>query len=126
MALTWTSYEVHQTAVLELTGQLCADTVLLLEPELARLLAGERGVLVLNLARVDECDPAGLAMLDACNRAAGAAGVEVRLAAPGEPLRQALRRRGLVSRLRVFGSIDGATRGDPMDLLSPAVDTERT
>jgi anti-anti-sigma regulatory factor len=84
----------------------------------ARLLAGDRPVLVMvDLAEVGSCDSAGLAMLEACGRASTVAGVELRLVAPRDPVRQALPARGLTSRLRVFGSLDGATRGDAMDLL---------
>jgi anti-anti-sigma regulatory factor len=82
------------------------------------LLSGETGVVVLNLAAVDACDAAGLSMLEGYDRAATAAGVQVRLAAPTPPVCRALRARGLMSRLRVFASVDGAARGDVLDLLS--------
>jgi hypothetical protein len=56
-------------------------------------------------------------MLEARGRASAVAGVELRLVAPREPVGQALQARGLTSRLRVFGSLDGATRGDTVDLI---------
>jgi anti-sigma B factor antagonist len=117
MELRWSRYEVHGAAVLALTGGLCASTVLTVEPEVAWLLAGDRSVLVVDLAEVEMCDSTGLAMLDACDRASIAAGIELRLAAPTTSVFQALRARGLISRLRVFGSVDGATRADALDLL---------
>ncbi|GAA1822999.1 STAS domain-containing protein [Planosporangium flavigriseum] len=117
MELTWTTYEVNDTRVLALTGKLCTSTVLTVEPEVAWLLAGERSVLVVDLTGVEACDSAGLTMLDACDRAAVAAGIELRLAAPGPALREALRASGLTSRLRIFGSVDGAVRADAVDLL---------
>jgi anti-anti-sigma factor len=111
---------MHGAAVLALTGELCASTILTVEPEVAWLLAGDRSVLVVDLAGVEACDSAGLAMLDACDRASSAAGIELRLAAPTASVCQALRARGLISRLRVFGSMDGATRADALDLLPAA------
>ncbi|NJC73137.1 STAS domain-containing protein [Planosporangium thailandense] len=123
--MTWSRYEVRGVAVLALTGKLCAATVLTVEPEVAWLLAGERPVLVMDLAGLETCDSAGLAMLDACDRAATTAGIELRLAAPTHPVSEALRARGLISRLRIFGSVDGAARADALDLLPathPVVD----
>jgi anti-anti-sigma factor len=117
MDLRWLTYEVHGSAVLALTGRLCASTVLAVEPEMAWLLAGDRSVLVVDLAGVEACDSAGLAMLDACDRASAAAGIELRLAAPISCVREALRARGLMSQLRVFGSVDGAARADAVDIL---------
>jgi anti-anti-sigma factor len=117
MRLSWSTYEVHGACVLALAGGLCEETVLTVEPEVARLLAGDRPVLVLDLAEVQACDSAGAAMLDAASRAANAAGVELRLAAPHGPILHALHTHGLTSRLPVFGSLDGATRADPLDLL---------
>src|SRR4051794_39961342 len=117
MELRWTTYEVHGACVLALTGGLCASTVLTIEPEVAWLLAGDRSVLIVDLAEVEACDSAGLAMLDACDQASSAAGIELRLAAPGPSVCQALRARGLISRLRVFGTVDGAARADAVDLL---------
>jgi anti-anti-sigma regulatory factor len=71
----------------------------------------------MDLAEVEACDTAGAAMLDAAGRASSAAGVELRLAAPQGPILHALHTHGLTSRLLVFGSLDGAARGDPLDLL---------
>jgi anti-anti-sigma factor len=121
MELRWSRYEAHGAAVLALAGRLCASTVLMVEPEVAWLLSGDRSVLVVDLRGVEACDSAGLAMLDACDRASTAAGIELRLAAPTPPVCQALRARGLISRLRVFGSVDGASRADPLDLLPAAI-----
>ncbi|MGC9665544.1 STAS domain-containing protein [Planosporangium sp. 12N6] len=115
MDLTWSTYEAHGAPVLALAGGLCEDTVLSVEPEVARLLAGDRPALVIDLSEVAACDSAGLSMLDACDRASTVAGVELRFAAPREPIFQAMHGRGLTSRLRVFGSLDGASRGDPLD-----------
>jgi anti-anti-sigma factor len=120
MAIAWSSYEVHGVPVVELTGPLTETTVLSLEPELARLLASGTRVLVVDLSGLDACDAAGAAMLAACDRAATPAGVELRLAAPAATAGHALRTHGLMSRLRVFGSVDGAARGDAQDVL-PAV-----
>lgn len=117
MQLSWSTYEVHGACVLALTGGLCEETVLMVEPEVARLPAGDRSVLVVDLAEVQACDPAGVDMLDVARRAANAAGVELRLAAPPAPILHALHSHGLTSRLRVFGSLDGAARADPLDLL---------
>jgi anti-anti-sigma factor len=101
-----------RAAVLALTGDLCGATVLTVEPEVTRLLASNRPVRVVDLAEIGSYDSAGLAMLDACGRASAVAGVELRLVAPREPVGQALQARGVTSRLRVFASLDGATRGD--------------
>jgi anti-anti-sigma factor len=117
MDLRWSAYEMHAAAVLALAGDLCGSTVLTVEPEVVRLLAGDRAVLVVDLAEVGSCDAAGLAMLEACGRASAVAGVELRLVTPREPVGQALQARGLTSRLRVFGSLDGAARGDAVDLI---------
>jgi anti-anti-sigma factor len=108
MQVSWSTYEVHGACVLALAGGLCEETVLTVEPEVARLLAGDRSVLVIDLAEVEACDSAGAAMLDATGRASSAAGVELRLAAPHGPILHALHTHGLSSRLRVFGSVDGA------------------
>jgi anti-anti-sigma factor len=83
-----------RAAVLALTGDLCGATVLTVEPEVARLLASNRPVLVVDLAEIGSYDSAGLAMLDACGRAPAVAGVELRLVAPREPVGQALQARG--------------------------------
>ncbi|GII25665.1 STAS domain-containing protein [Planosporangium mesophilum] len=120
MELRWSTYEVRGITVLALTGRLCASTVLLLEPEVAWLLTRERKALVIDVAEVEACDSAGLAMLDACDRAATLAGIDLRLASPSRSVREALRGRGLLSRLRVFGTVEGATRADAVDLL-PAI-----
>jgi anti-anti-sigma factor len=117
MQLTWSTYDVHGTCVLALAGGLCEETVLLVEPEVARLFAGDRSALVVDLAGVTACDAAGVAMLDATGRASSAAGVELRLASPRIPVLHALHARGLASRLQIFGSLDGAVRADPLDLL---------
>lgn len=118
MELTWSRYEVHGVVVLALAGKLCAATVLAVEPEVAWLLAGDRSALIVDLTGIEVCDSAGLAMLDACDRAATTAGIELRLAAPTHPVCEALRARGLIARLRVFSSVDGAARADALDLLS--------
>jgi anti-anti-sigma factor len=126
MELRWSTYEVHGTAVLALSGKLCASTILRIEPQVAWLLAGDRSALVMALNEVEACDSAGLAMLDACDRASAAAGIELRLAAPTACVRELLRARGLISRLRIFGSVDGAARADALDLLPaghPAADS---
>jgi anti-anti-sigma factor len=123
MELRWSTYEVHGTAVLALDGKLCASTILTVEPELAWLLAGDRSVLVVDLVGLEACDSAGLAMLDACDRASSAADIELRLAAPTPSVCEAMRSRGLLSRLRVFGSVDGAARSDAVDLLPAAQST---
>jgi anti-anti-sigma factor len=117
MRVSWSTYEVHGACVLALAGGLCEETVLMVEPEMGRLLAGDRPVLVIDLAEVQACDSAGAAMLNACGRVSSAAGVELRLAAPHGPILHALHTQGLTSRLRVFRSVDGATRADPLDLL---------
>jgi anti-anti-sigma factor len=117
MPLTWSTYEVHGACVLALAGGLCEETMLTVEPEVARLLAGDRPVLVVDLAEVQACDSAWLAILDTYGRAANAAGVELGLAAPHGAIVHALHAHGLTSRLRTFGSLDGATRADPLDLL---------
>jgi anti-anti-sigma factor len=101
MQVSWSTYEVHGTCVLALAGGLCEETVLMVEPELARLLAGDRSVLVIDLAEVQARDSAGAAMLDATDRAANAAGVELPLASPQSPILHALNTHGLSSGLPV-------------------------
>ncbi|MGC9665058.1 STAS domain-containing protein [Planosporangium sp. 12N6] len=118
MELRWSTYEVHGTPVLALTGKLGASTVLAVEPELAWLLAGDRSVLVVDLSAVAVCDSAGAAMLDACDRAASAAGIELRLAAPSPAVCDALHAWGLTSRPRTYHSVDDAVRADARDLLA--------
>ena len=117
MGLTWSTYPAHGCDVLELAGQLTRTTALSLEPQLARLLTRAGSVLVIDLAAVDACDRVGLAMLEACRRAAVVAGVEMRLAAPSMPAARALRSGGLMTMFPVFGSVDAAARGDVLDLL---------
>ncbi|WP_420850179.1 STAS domain-containing protein [Planosporangium flavigriseum] len=62
MRLSWSTYEVHGACVLALAGGLCAEAVLMVDPEVARLLAGDRSVLVIDLAEVQACDSAGVEM----------------------------------------------------------------
>lgn len=116
--MTWSTYPVHNSDVLALTGDLIQGTVLQLEVQLARLLTRTGSILVIDLADVGACDRAGLAMIEACRRAAVVAGVELRLAAPSPATKQALRTGGLMDTLAVFGSVDAAARGDLLDLLS--------
>jgi ABC-type transporter Mla MlaB component len=71
MDLRWSAYEMHGAAVLALTGDLCGATVLTVEPEVARLLASNRPVLVVDLAEIGSYDSAGLAMLDALRPGVG-------------------------------------------------------
>jgi anti-sigma B factor antagonist len=120
VGLSYASGEVRGVTVLALSGRLCASSIFVIEPEVARLLAGDRTVLVFDLAGISDCDTAGLAMLDACDRACATAGVELRMAAPSRSLYAALRARGLASQLRIFDSVDGSVRGDAADRLKPA------
>jgi ABC-type transporter Mla MlaB component len=101
VALSHSSDEVRGIAVLALAGRLCASSIFMIEPEVARLLAGDRTVPVFDLAGISDCDAAGVAILDACDRACATAGVELRMAAPPRSLYTALRARGLASRLSV-------------------------
>jgi anti-anti-sigma factor len=117
MGLTWSTYDVHGAHVLELAGQLTRMTVLLLEPQLAKLLTRTGSVLVVDLTKVDACDRAGVAMLEAGHRAANVAGVELRLAAPSAPAGRVLHSAGLLTVLAVFDSVDAAARGDALGLL---------
>jgi anti-sigma B factor antagonist len=117
MGLTWSTYFVHGAHVLELAGQLTRMTVLLLEPQLAKLLTHAGSILVIDLAKVDVADRAGVAMLEAAHRAAAVAGVELRLAAPSLPATRALHAAGLLSVLPVFDSVDAAARGDALGRL---------
>ncbi|GII24853.1 hypothetical protein [Planosporangium mesophilum] len=43
---------MHGAAVLALAGELCSSTVRTVEPEMTRLLAGDRAVQVVDLAEV--------------------------------------------------------------------------
>jgi anti-sigma B factor antagonist len=117
MGLTWSMYDVHGAHVLELAGQLTRMTVLLLEPQLAKLLTRTGSILVVDLTKVDACDRAGIAMLEAGHRAATVAGVELRLAAPSAPAGRVLHSAGLLTVLPVFDSVDAAARGDALGLL---------
>jgi anti-sigma B factor antagonist len=117
MGLTWSTYTAHGAHVLELVGQLTRMTVLLLEPQLAKLLTHAGSILVIDLAKVDSCDRAGVAMLEAGHRASAVAGVELRLAAPSVPAVRALHSAGLLAVLPVFDTVDAAARGDALGLL---------
>ena len=117
MGLTWSTYSVQGAHVLELVGQLTRTTVLLLEPQLAKLLNRTGSILVIDLAKVDTCDRAGVAMLEAGHRASAVAGVDLRLAAPSVPAGRALHSAGLLAVLPVFDTVDAAARGDALGLL---------
>jgi anti-sigma B factor antagonist len=117
MGLTCSTYSAHGAHVLELAGQLTRMTVLLLEPQLAKLLTRAGSILVIDLAKVDTCDRAGVAMLEAGLRASAVAGVEMRLAAPSVPVGRALHSAGLLTVVPVFGTVDAAARGDAQGLL---------
>jgi anti-anti-sigma factor len=119
MGLTWSTYPAHGADVLELTGELARTTVLQLEPQLAQMLTRSGSVLVIDLARVAACDRVGLAMIEACRRAATVAEVDLRLAAPSPAADRALRSSGLMDAIAVFDSVDAAARGDALGLLPP-------
>ena len=117
MGLTWSTYSVHGAHVLELAGELTRMTVHMLEPQLAKLLTLTGSVVVIDLAKVDTCDRAGVAMLEAGHRASAVAGVELRLAAPSVPAGRALHSAGLLAVVPVFDTVDAAARGDALGLL---------
>lgn len=105
-------------SVLRIEGELTAGTVLHVEACLAPLLQVTRPRLVIDLSRVRVCDCTGATMLDVTARIAADHGGEVRLAAPTAAVCRTLRGAGIMRVAGTYGSINGALRADPIDLLA--------
>jgi ABC-type transporter Mla MlaB component len=123
-ALVVSSYRLDDAVVLRMTGDLTGDTLAALkailgrvEPILDRLLHDRFGVLVIDLAALEACDLSGLAVLSAISDAARNAGVEPRLAAAPGRIRTLLADSQLGDRVAQFGTVHGAARDDPGDLV---------
>jgi anti-anti-sigma regulatory factor len=123
-ALAVSSYRLDHAAVLSMTGALTSETLIAMktilgrvEPVLDRVLHDRVAVLVIDLAALHACDLSGFAILSAISDAALDAGVEPRLAAAPGPIRKSLRRSQLGDRIAQFGTVDGAARNDPGDLV---------
>jgi anti-anti-sigma regulatory factor len=123
-ALAVSSYRLDHAAVLSMTGDLTGNTLVAMktilgrvEPVLDRLLHDRVRVLVIDLAALHTCDLSGFAILSAISDAALDAGVEPRLAAAPGTIRNSLRESQLGDRIAQFGTVDGAARNDPGDLV---------
>ena len=114
--LTLRRTDVDGTTVLEIHGALRSGNTPALERHLALLLVQLRSPLVIDLAGVQDCDAVGAAVLMGAGRAAAPA-TPVRLACPGDTIREALRTVGTPSAVPIFASVDGAARSDPSQLL---------
>ena len=89
--------------VVVLSGRIDAVTALELEESLALALRGEPARLALDLAAVDYLSSPGLRVLLTSLKAVGRFGGEMRLVAPGRPVRHVLAASGLE---RIFAIAD--------------------
>jgi len=96
------------TTVLRLDGDLGLAAASALRPRLISALRPGTTRLVLDLSRVQSCDPAGLAVLISTQRHAAEQGIVVLLAAPSPPVAELLHSTGLERCLTVCPDLPGA------------------
>jgi anti-sigma B factor antagonist len=96
------------TTVMRLDSELGLAAASALRLRLTGVLCAGAKRLVLDLSRVQSCDPAGLAVLIAAQRHAAERGIVVLLAAPSPPVAELLRSTGLERCLSVCLDLPGA------------------
>jgi anti-anti-sigma factor len=101
------------TTVMRLDGDLGLATASALRLRLMNALRPGTTRLVLDLSRVQSCDPAGLAVLISTQRHAAERGIVVLLAAPSPPAAELLHSTGLERYLTVCPDLPGALATRP-------------
>jgi anti-anti-sigma factor len=101
------------TTVMRLDGDLGLATASALRLRLMNALRPGTTRLVLDLSRVQSCDPAGLAVLISTQRHAAECGIVVLLAAPSPPAAELLHSTGLERYLTVCPDLPGALANRP-------------
>jgi len=94
--------------IVRLRGALDVAAAPALRERLIGLLHPGMSLLVLDLSRVQSCDPAGLAVLIGTQRRARLLGILVRLAAPSLPVAKLLRLTGLDRSFTICPDLRGA------------------
>jgi anti-sigma B factor antagonist len=97
-------------AVLRVCGEIDMLTTPRLRSELAKLIDAAPRVIVLDLAAVSFFASSGLASLVEAQDAAGAAGVQLRLACPSRSVRRPLQMTGLAGRFEIYQDVQTALR----------------
>ncbi|BAC71639.1 anti-sigma-B factor antagonist [Streptomyces avermitilis] len=100
-------------AVVVLTGEVDCDLTPALREAVDSLTAEDHGLIVLDLGQVSFMDSAGLGVVVYGMRRAGALGGRLRLAGPGEQVRELLRLTGLDAAVEVFGDVPAACAYGP-------------
>jgi anti-anti-sigma factor len=115
------------TNVVRLDGDLGLAAASALRMRLMSALRPGTKRLVLDLSRVQSCDPAGLAVLISTQRRAAQRGIVVLLAAPSSPVAELLHSTGLERYLPVCPDLPGAlvTRPAPAGI-EPRQGTDRS
>ena len=109
-------------AVLSVSGQLDLDTEADLRAAFDELAAQGCRRVVVDLSGLDFCDSIGLSTIVVGHRLCVAEGGWLRLAAPGEFMLHLLSSVGITGSVPVYGTADGARRGDPADRVRPVGD----
>jgi anti-sigma B factor antagonist len=115
MDITVAEPTAEGVTVVRLSGELGVDTVLPLQEALTGLVDGHAHRIVVGLSDLGFCDSIGLSTFVEASRRATAAGGWVRLAAPSPFLLRVLGVVGLLGRLPVYATVDGAARDDASD-----------
>jgi anti-anti-sigma factor len=97
--------------VVKLDGDLGTGAARELRERLIGVLRPGVRLMVVDLSRVQSCDPAGLAVLIGAQRRAKERGIVVRLAAPSPPVAEMLRSTGLERCLTVCPDLPSALAG---------------
>lgn len=111
MRMTVSTRERGGYVIVGVTGCLDLTTAPHLRVTLLRLLRGSHARIVVDLAEVDHCDPAGLAVLVGALKRARAAGGSLCLVSLSPPAHSLLHATGLHRVLTVHDSVDHAIGG---------------
>jgi anti-anti-sigma factor len=104
------------STVVRLDGDLGIAGATVLRERLIRMLRPEITLIIVDLSRVESCDPAGLAVLIGMQRRARERGIDVRLVAPSPAVAGLLHSTGLERCLTVCPDLPSALawgRGEP-------------
>ncbi len=112
MSLTVSTEQQGDVAVVTVAGELDMATAPTLQDEVTRLVEAGQVRLVFDLADVSFCDSTGLSVFVRARNRTGAAGGDVRLAAPQRSVQRILEVSGLVDVLPTFPTLAGAIAAD--------------
>jgi len=120
MELAIATREDGEAAIVALSGELDIGSSDLLRDHLAKLLAGGRCRIVMDLTQLAFCDSTGLSTFVKASHGCVEQGGYLRLAAPNTHLARVLSIVGLLDLFPTYSTVDGARLADASALVAPA------